>query len=54
MARQGWVVSKCGIFKVIVVDCEAPENKGQMEERGLLLDQNLKWAVGEQGWLIIQ
>jgi len=54
LARQGWVITKEKIFNVVVVDCEAPEHKGQLEERGLLLDQNLKEMTSKKAWLIIR
>ncbi len=54
LARQGWLVTESGIRGALVVDCEAPEDEGDLETRGLLLDANRLDLLSENGWLILR
>ncbi len=54
LARQGWLVTESGIYSAVVCDCESPEDEGDLEARGLLLDANRLDLLSEKGWLILR
>ena len=54
LARQGWLVTESGVYSTVVCDCEAPEHKGDLKSRGLLLDANRLDLLSENGWLILR
>jgi len=41
-------------YRVIAVDCEADVHKGQMRDRGLLVDQPREDLVSAYGWLVLR
>lgn len=54
LAKQGWLITESGIYTFVVVDCEAPEHQGQMDERRLLADVNDWDLVYEKAWFVIR
>ena len=54
LARQGWLVTESGTYSALVVDCESPEDEGDLKRQGLLLDANRLDLLSEEGWLILR
>ncbi len=54
LAKQGWLITESGVREALVVDCESPEDAGDLKRRGLLLDANRLDLLSEEGWLILR
>lgn len=52
--RAGWLIVEGQKYSAIVVDCEQEKHRGQMKERGLLCDQNIKELTHKEGLLILR
>lgn len=52
--RSGWLIVEGKIYSAIVVDCEQEKHRGQLEERGLLCDQNIKDLTHKESFLILR
>lgn len=54
LGKTGWLFVEDKVYRVISVDCEQSAHQGQMDYRGLLLDQPLKELVHKDGWLVLR
>lgn len=54
MGKDGWLIVEDEVYRVVVVDCENGNHKGQMAARGLLLDQDRLELVSRKGWLVLR
>lgn len=54
LGRSGWLVAGGQVKTVLVVDCEAPQHRGQLAERGLLADVNVEELWHRRGWLVLR
>lgn len=54
LGRRGWLVAGKRVVSALVVDCEADVHRGQMDERGLLLDTNRQDLAHLEGLLILR
>lgn len=54
LGRDGWLFVGDEVYSVIVADCEADVHRGQMKERGLLVDTNDSRLVSEYGYLVLR
>jgi hypothetical protein len=54
LGLDGWLIVEDEVYRVIVVDCENGNHKGQMAQRGLLLDQPRLELVSQEGWLVLR
>ena len=52
--RSGWLVVGDRILTAKVVDCEQQAHRGQMRQRGLLVDANVKDLNHQRAWLILE
>lgn len=54
LARWVWVIVDGQVLDGLIVDCEAPEHRGQMAERGLVADTNLRGLIHKRAWVIVR
>ena len=54
LGRSGWLIADGRVMSAKVVDCEADIHAGQMAERGLLADANMKSLGHLKGWLVLR
>lgn len=54
LGKSGLLLSGLKRKTILIVDCEADVHKGQMQERGLLVDINNEDLVHKKGWLLLK
>lgn len=54
LGRSGWLIANGDVYTAIAVDCEQRAHRGQMAERGLLADANVKGLNHMAAWLVLR